>query len=93
MDDDCDQAESVVVPDYAFTATVRPTARGWFFRPEDAYSLSRYHGWVSNHLAVPAAAFHLHRVSVFRTIAAHCSRYARHCHDAQVLVVGCIAFA
>jgi hypothetical protein len=56
---------SAVRPDYAFTATVWHTARGWFFRAEDAYALARYHTWAGNHLAGPVDVFHLRRVSVF----------------------------
>jgi hypothetical protein len=52
-------------PDQVFTATVWRTAHGCCFRADDAYSLARYHGWVGDHLEVPVAAFHLHRVSVF----------------------------
>jgi hypothetical protein len=52
-------------PNLVFSATVWETARGWYWRPDDAYALGRYHAWAANHLRTPSPALHSQRVSVF----------------------------
>jgi hypothetical protein len=51
-------------PCLAFSATIWSTDRGWYWRPDDAYALARYHSWAGNHAKTPFAALHLQRVSV-----------------------------
>ncbi|MFZ1153632.1 MAG: hypothetical protein WAN93_01870 [Solirubrobacteraceae bacterium] len=51
-------------PDLAFSATVWSTDRGWYWQPDDAFALARYHSWAANHARTPVAALHLQRVSV-----------------------------
>lgn len=51
--------------DLPFLADVWQTAHEWYFRPDDAHAIARYHIWAADHLRTPVAAFHLQRISVF----------------------------
>ncbi len=58
------RAAAELDPCLAFSATIWSTGRGWYWRPDDAYALARYHLWAGNHARTPFAALHLQRVSV-----------------------------
>lgn len=42
----------------SLSATVWTTARGMYWRADDAYALARYHNWAANHLVAPTPAVH-----------------------------------
>jgi hypothetical protein len=48
----------------ALTTVVWITARGMYWRPDDAYALVRYHDWVANNLTAPTPAVHKQRLMV-----------------------------
>jgi hypothetical protein len=58
------KAEPELEPDLVLSATVWSTDRGFYWRPDDAYALARYHSWAGSHARTPLAALHLQRVSV-----------------------------
>lgn len=51
-------------PYLSLSATVWTTARGMYWRADDAYALARYHNWAANHLVVPTPAIHGQRLMV-----------------------------
>jgi hypothetical protein len=46
----------------SLSATVWITARGMYWRTDDAYALARFHDWVANHLEAPTPAVHTQRL-------------------------------
>lgn len=53
-----------VEPTLALSAVVWITARGVYWRTDDAHALVRYHDWVANHLAAPTPEAHTQRLIV-----------------------------
>jgi hypothetical protein len=58
------RAAAELDPCLVFSATIWSTDRGWYWRPDDAYALARYHLWAGSRARTPLAALHLQRVSV-----------------------------
>jgi hypothetical protein len=57
-------AFGTVEPSLTLTTVVWITARGMYWRPDDAYALVRYHAWVANNLMAPTPAVHRQRLMV-----------------------------
>jgi hypothetical protein len=58
------KAVAELEPDLALSVTVWTTDGRWYWRPDHAYALARYHSWAGSHATTPAAALHSQRVSV-----------------------------
>ena len=49
-------------PVLSLSATVWTSARGMYWRADDAYALARYHNWAANHVLAPTPAVHGQRL-------------------------------
>lgn len=56
---------AVLEPALSFSVSIWAKDGGWYWRPGDAYALSRYHLWAANHAKTPDPALHSQRVSVW----------------------------